>query len=274
MAIGLNAVCVKSHYFSLVLSHLQGNTGFFWGRFWFMLSTEEARSTINFNDFCRSDACTVQCRTVSDNPGEVGGPLMTGTVVRLCCAKLPAQVLLSVCLFVPVPAVPALALKDNNYCKRSTTVSKSRGIGLGLAFIVLLLGLLWRCPQGGEFIPKDWNTPEKKTLGFKSVGHLLPSHKKRQAGRWIALKPRSHFLNLFLVSCLGYSSGTWCLLQLLTADLQCWGRRFLTKAMLFVFGALITVSGSSYLQQQRHGCHRNPSIHSFCEKLCHYFFFF
>lgn len=58
-----------------------------------MLSTEQARNTINFKDFCWPDVCTVQCRTVSDIPGEVGGPLMSGTVVRPCCAKLPAQVL-------------------------------------------------------------------------------------------------------------------------------------------------------------------------------------
>lgn len=96
MAIGLNTVCVKAHSFSLVLSNLQRNTRFFWGRFSFMLSTDEARNMINFNDFCWPDACTVQCRTVSAIPGELGCPLMTGTVVRPCCAKLPAQVLLSV----------------------------------------------------------------------------------------------------------------------------------------------------------------------------------
>lgn len=145
-------MCVKSHSFSLVLNHLQRNRGFFGGRLLFMLGTEEARNTINFNDFCWPDACTVQCRIVSDTPGELGHPLMTGTEVRLCCAKLPAQVLLSECLFVPVPAVTALALKDNNYSKRSTTISKSRG-RFGFHCLTPWFGMevLTDC----EFIPKD-----------------------------------------------------------------------------------------------------------------------
>lgn len=57
----------------------------------FVFSTEEARNMISIKDFCWPDACTVQCRTVSHIPREVGGALMSGTVAGPCCAKLPAQ---------------------------------------------------------------------------------------------------------------------------------------------------------------------------------------
>lgn len=120
-----------------------------------MLSTEEARNTINFNDFCWPDAFTARWRTVSDIPGDLGRPLMTGTVVRPCCAKLPAQVLLSECLLVPVPAVTALALKDNSYSKRSTIISESRGRWFRIGFHCLTPWYGMEVPTDCEFIPKD-----------------------------------------------------------------------------------------------------------------------
>lgn len=59
-----------------------------------MLSTEEQgmRSILMIS----SGLMLAQCNAEQpDIPGEQGRPQMTGTVVRLCCAKLPAQVLLS-----------------------------------------------------------------------------------------------------------------------------------------------------------------------------------
>lgn len=185
------------------------------------------------------------------------GRAVQSSQLRSCCQ----------CLFVPVAAVTALALKDN-YSNAAPPFPSPEASGLGLAFIVLLLGLVWRCPQIVNSYPRI-EILMRNDFWVQIWGYLLPSHKKRQAGRWVALKRRSYFLNLFLVPCLGFSSGTWCLLQLLTASLQCWGRRSLTKAMLFVLGALIAVSDSTSLQQQWHSCHRNSSIHGFCEKPIH-----
>lgn len=70
----------------------------------------------------------------------------------LCKAPSSGPVLLSECLLVPLPAVTALALKDNNYSKHSTIISKSRG-RIGFHCLTPWFGMeaLTDC----EFIPKD-----------------------------------------------------------------------------------------------------------------------
>lgn len=155
MSTGLNAVCVKSYSFSLVLSHLERNTGFFWGEdlcSCYVQKRQGTRSILMISaGLVLAQSNAEQCQTslgswdVHRWLAQWWGCAVQSSQLRPCCQEF---------LFIPVPAVTALALKDNNYSKPAPPFLSPEAGGLGLVFNVLVLGLVWRCPQTVNSYPR------------------------------------------------------------------------------------------------------------------------